>query len=229
MESFRANMIQQIEKIDKGIIFSISNLSFAVDKMPNVCVLLSELIKKGILKRFRKGSYYKPRKSLMGLGELPLFEEEKINFILQKYNGYITGAYAYNKLHITNQVPNFITIACLHPLRINQLNGTALKYTKAYVKPTATNSYMLILLDAIKDADKMPGLTAVEALQKIAQIIMGFSLKEITSISKLVTFYPPRTMHRLCLILQKIGYEEQCRTLKQSLNPTTKFHAYSLS
>ena len=88
---------------------------------------------------------------------------------------------------------------------------------------------MLILLDAIKDADKMPGLTAVEALQKIAQIIMGFSLKEITSISKLVTFYPPRTMHRLCLILQKIGYEEQCRTLKQSLNPTTKFHAYSLS
>lgn len=229
MESFRANMIQQIEKIDKGIIFSISDLSFAVDKTPNVCVLLSELSKKGVLKRFRKGAYYRPNKSLLGLGELPLFEEAKINFILHKYNGYITGAYAYNKLHITNQVANSITIACSQPLRIKELSGTSLKFTKAYVKPTAANRNLLILLDAIKDADKIPGLTAVEALQKIAQIIKGFSLKEITSLSKLITFYPPRTIHRLCLILQKLGYEQQYCTLKQRLNPTSKFSTYQLS
>lgn len=229
MESFRANMIQQIEKIDKGIIFSISDLSFAVDKTPNVCVLLSELSKKGLLKRFRKGAYYKPNKSLLGLGELPLFEEAKINFILQKYNGYITGAYAYNKLNITNQVPHSITIACSQPLRIKELDGTPLKFIKAYVKPTAANRNLLILLDAIKDADKMPGLTPVESLQKIAQFVKVLSLKQIKSLSTLVAFYPPRTIHRLCLIFQKIGYDEPCASLKQRLNPTSKFSIYQLS
>ena len=55
MESFRKNILQQIENIATGRIFTFRDLSFDNDKTANVAVLLSEQSKKGILV---KGSNY---------------------------------------------------------------------------------------------------------------------------------------------------------------------------
>ena len=64
MESFRKNILQQIECIATGRIFTFRDLSFDNDKTANVAVLLSEQSKKGILVRVEKGAYYRPRKSI---------------------------------------------------------------------------------------------------------------------------------------------------------------------
>ena len=62
MASFRKDILQQIERIDAGRIFTFQDLSFDTDKMANVAVLLSGQIRKGLLVRIEKGAYYRPRK-----------------------------------------------------------------------------------------------------------------------------------------------------------------------
>ena len=48
-----------------------------------------------------KGVYYRPRKSVLGLGKLPIYQDEQFRYLTQKLNGYITGAYVYNKMGLT--------------------------------------------------------------------------------------------------------------------------------
>ena len=73
MTSFRKEILQQIEQIDVGRIFTFRDLSFPNDKLANVAVFLSEQSKKGILMRVEKGAYFRPRKSALGLGTIPLY------------------------------------------------------------------------------------------------------------------------------------------------------------
>ena len=71
MASFRKEILGQIERIDTGRIFTFRDLSFETEKTANVAVLLSEQNRKGVLVRVEKGAYYRPKKSVLGLGKLP--------------------------------------------------------------------------------------------------------------------------------------------------------------
>ena len=79
MVSFRREILQQIERIDTGRIFTFRDLSFPNDKLANVAVLLSEQNKKGVLVRVEKGAYFRPRKSALGLGSLPVYQDEQFD------------------------------------------------------------------------------------------------------------------------------------------------------
>ena len=72
MASFRKEILGQIERIDTGRIFTFRDLSFETEKTANVAVLLSEQSRKGVLVRVEKGAYYRPKKSVLGLGKLCL-------------------------------------------------------------------------------------------------------------------------------------------------------------
>lgn len=79
----------------------------------NINVILNRLCKKGIIRNFYKGIYFKPVKNIFG--EMPL---DKNKVIIKKYlkdenediKGYITGAKLFNKLGLTTQVPNITNI-----------------------------------------------------------------------------------------------------------------------
>ena len=101
MASFRKEILGQIERIDTGRIFTFRDLSFETEKTANVAVLLSEQSRKGILVRVEKGAYYRPKKSVLGLGKLPVYQDEQFRYLTEKLNGYITGAYVYNKMGLT--------------------------------------------------------------------------------------------------------------------------------
>ena len=95
MASFRKEILGQIERIDAGRIFTFRDLSFETEKTANVAVLLSEQSRKGVLVRVEKGAYYRPKKSVLGLGKLPVYQDEQFRYLTEKLNGYITGAYVY--------------------------------------------------------------------------------------------------------------------------------------
>ena len=38
------------------------------------------------------------QKSVLGLGKLPVYQDEQFRYLTEKLNGYITGAYIYNKM-----------------------------------------------------------------------------------------------------------------------------------
>ena len=88
MASFRKEILGQIERIDAGRIFTFRDLSFDAEKTANVAVLLSEQSRKGLLVRIEKGAYYRPKKSVLGLGKLPVYQDEQFRYLTGKLNGY---------------------------------------------------------------------------------------------------------------------------------------------
>ena len=84
MASFRKEILGQIERIDTGRIFTFRDLSFETEKTANVAVLLSEQSRKGVLLLVEKGAYYRPKKSVLGLGKLPVYQDEQFRYLTEK-------------------------------------------------------------------------------------------------------------------------------------------------
>lgn len=166
MASFRKEILGQIERIDTGRIFTFRDLSFETEKTANVAVLLSEQSRKGVLVRVEKGAYYRPKKSVLGLGKLPVYQDEQFRYLTEKLNGYITGAYIYNKMGLTEQVATTITIATPNPVRRFRFKNLDIECVKAYcmVYPDESLVPYLRLLDAIKDMKRIPGTTDCDRL-----------------------------------------------------------------
>ena len=93
MKSFKSNIIKQIELIPEGKIFTFADLDFPIEKFANVAVIISMLSKEKTLVRVGKGAYYRPKQSSLGLGVLPVYQDEQLGYLTRKLDGYLTGAY----------------------------------------------------------------------------------------------------------------------------------------
>ena len=177
MASFRKEILGQIERIDTGRIFTFRDLSFETEKTANVAVLLSEQSRKGVLVRVEKGAYYRPKKSVLGLGKLPVYQDEQFRYLTEKLNGYITGAYVYNKMGLTEQVATTITIATPNPVRRFRFKNLDIECVKAYCMDYPDESLVpyLRLLDAIKDMKRIPGTTRTSTTGSRANISTGIA------------------------------------------------------
>ena len=188
MASFRKEILGQIERIDTGRIFTFRDLSFEMEKTANVAVLLSEQSRKGVLVRVEKGAYYRPKKSVLGLGKLPVYQDEQFRYLTEKLNGYITGAYVYNKMGLTEQVATTITIATPNPVRRFRFKNLDIECVKAYSMDYPDESLVpyLRLLDAIKDMKRIPGTTGQDIYNRVkSQYFNGYSLPELEKIVSL--------------------------------------------
>ena len=76
MQTFKDNILQQIEKIEVGKIFTTKDLKFPVEKLGQVNNILSVQNRKGILDKVENGAYYKPRISSLGLGKCAPSDKE---------------------------------------------------------------------------------------------------------------------------------------------------------
>ncbi len=227
MESFRKNILQQIECIATGRIFTFRDLSFDNDKTANVAVLLSEQSKKGILVCVEKGAYYRPRKSALGLGKLPIYQDEQFRYLTEKLNGYITGAYVYNKMGLTEQVATTITIATCYPVRHFRFKNLDVECVKAYYSDCTNESLIpfLRLLDAIKDMKHIPGTTEQDIYNRVkTQYFSHYSVAELKKVITLAKNYPPRVRKVVADILGDIKQAALQREMKKTLLPTTRFN-----
>lgn len=227
MASFRKEILQQIERIDTGRIFTFGDLSFPNDKLANVAVLLSEQSKKGVLVRIEKGAYFRPRKSALGLGSLPVYQDEQLRYITQKLDGYITGAYIYNKMGLTEQVSTTITIATPKPLRHFQFKNLDIESVKAYTTAyhDETNIPYLRLLDAIKDIRHIPGSTQQDIYERIKnQYFKNFSMQELIKVVSLTKDYPPRVRKIVADILGELEQHDLQQEISDTILSTTRFN-----
>ena len=223
MASFRKEILGQIERIDAGRIFTFRDLSFDTEKTANVAVLLSEQSRKGrkgVLVRIEKGAYYRPKKSVLGLGKLPVYQDEQFRYLTGKLNGYITGAYIYNKMGLTEQVATTITIAAPNPVRRFRFKNLDVECVKAYCMDCSDESLVpyLRLLDAIKDMKRIPGTTGQDIY------FNGYSLPELKKIVSLAKSYPPRVRKTVTDILGDIGQTVLQAEMAKTLLPTTRFN-----
>lgn len=226
MASFRREILGQIERIDAGRIFTFRDLSFDPDKTANVAVLLSEQSRKGELKRIGKGAYYRPKKSALGLGELPVYQDEQLRYLTEKLNGYVTGAYVYNKMGLTEQAATTMTIATPSPVRSFRFRNLEIECVKAYC-PDCRNENLipyLRLLDAVKDMKRIPGTTGQDIYDRVKSLYFNrYSPMELEKTVSLAKSYPPRVRKAVADILGDIGQASLQAEMKKTLLPTTRF------
>lgn len=227
VNSFRKSIKQQIDRIEPGRIFTFRDLTFDMDKTPNVAVLLSELSRKGIVVRVEKGAYYRPKNSLLGLGALPVYQDEQFRYLTEKLNGYVTGAYIYNKMGLTEQVATTITIASACPVRRFRFKNLEVECVKAYT-PTCQDENQLPylrLLDALKDMKNIPGATAQDIYDRVkSKYFKQYDLTELKKIVYLSRCYPPRVRRAVADLLGDIGQPELQSEISKTILPTTRFN-----
>ena len=90
-------------------------------------------------------------------------------YLTGKLNGYITGAYIYNKMGLTEQVATTITIATPNPVRRFRFKNLDVECVKAYCMDCSDESLVpyLRLLDAIKDMKRIPGTTGQDIYNRV--------------------------------------------------------------
>ena len=73
---------------------------------------INRLVKEKVILQFMKGVYYKPTKGIYGNKKLNVNKVISKKYINDNRNlkGYISGAYVFNKLGLTTQMPRVITI-----------------------------------------------------------------------------------------------------------------------
>lgn len=218
-------ILAKINRIDTGDVFGYDVLGINSDEVLAASKALSRLVDKGVIKRARKGYYYKPKVSVFGeqkpredvLLSLYLFEKNK-------QVAYVTGTRLYNRLGLTTQVPNAVRIASLDRQVKGKVGNTIVKPAKSYVKVTADNIKYLEILDVIKDLNTIPDLEKTDGIVYLKNVLRSFDAAEI---KKLVTYgasYPPKVRALLGALLEelKINFSTY-NVLKRSMNPSSSF------
>lgn len=213
-----------VAKITRNFVDSIENGKiFIYDDIPDdnkmgIAIELSRLYKKGIIKKVSKGKYYKPK--ITPFGEIGPSSEEKIkSFINTSENDYISGISNLNRLGLTTQVPNVITIASNQSSRKVKLQNATIKFVPKRNRSSKENIKLLQLLDALNSLKKIPNTSIDEAFRMIKIMIEKLEKKEQQSLAKLALNYPPRTKALVGAILKNVGLWEEAYKLKSTLNP----------
>lgn len=226
MLSFKENITRQIDRMESGKIFTFKELTFPHEKFANVSVILSQKSMRGELVRIEKGAYYKPKKSSLGLGSLPVYQDEQLKYLTNKLKGYITGPYIYNKMGLTEQVPSVITIAMAGPVRNFLFKKLSVETVKSYVTGPVSDDILpyLRLLDATKDIKKIPGRTEQDVYKLLkTKYFYHYDQPVLNKIVSLAVSYPPRVRKILSDILDDMDISGLRDELLQTIMPTTRF------
>lgn len=218
-------IVAKINRIDTGDVFGYDTLGLTSDEIIAGSKALSRLVDKGVIKRVRKGYYYKPKVSVFGeqkpredvLLSLYLFEKNK-------QVAYITGTRLYNRLGLTTQVPSSIRVASLDRQVKGKVGNVVIKPAKSYVKVTTDTIKYLELLDVIKDLNTIPDLQKSDGLVYLKRVIYNFDTAEI---KKLITYgvaYPPKVRALLGALLETMNVDTvNLSLLKKSINPSSSY------
>jgi hypothetical protein len=213
-----------IKTLPEDITFGYAELCIAKEDYQSAAKVLERLLKKEVIKKISKGVFYKPKQTVFG--ELkPGYNEQLKPFLFRngKRIAYVTGTSLYNELGLTTQMAFRIKIAS----RSNRIsiNRGALKATavKSYAEVTENNYQLLGFLDAIKDIKTIPDAKVKNSVKILNGKIKILNEKQIKEMLKYALLYPPRVRALLGAILENFDSSINIKTLKESLNPLTKF------
>lgn len=213
-----------IDRLPKGYIFTYEDFDVDVNKKEAIIKALNRMANSGKIEKLSKGKYFKPEKT--PFGALQPSQEQIVKDLLiedGKVIGYLTGYSIYNKLGLTTQVSNIIQIGK------NQTRPKFKRerYTISFVKQkniiTKKNIPLLQILDSIKYVKKIPDTTIKTSCLRFLEIIRNLSLDDKKELIRLSLKYPPSTRALLGALLDEIQNKSITISLKESLNPITKY------
>jgi len=221
MNSAATQVKTRIDSFPEGKVISYSDFT----DIPNtqaVALCLGRLVKSGSLKRLGKGKYYVPKETKFG--SVGPSESSIIELMIKEVGGgYITGPSVYNALGLTTQVANRITIVGNKAPRKAQLGKIKVRYLKAKFPIVQEDVYLLQLLDAIKDIQKIMDTTVDESIDKIKDKIKKLDENQTSKIIDYAAkYYRPAVRATLGAIMDELNIPK-ASLLKKTLTPLTVF------
>ncbi len=217
---YTKNMDTTKSKMKKKIL-SDSNFDkiWSIDDFKNfprmdVLKALSDFVKEGVLKRAKRGFYYRSKKTV--LGETSYTDLQlALSKAKSKCEFYcVSGLAGYNELGLTTQVPNNIVIACNYNLR----SKDKIKYIYRK-KPINGGKTERIVLDAIIDIKTIPDTTIENTINKIKALINSEKVS-LKSLVKSAFYETTRVKSVIGAIAQEFNFDSDLlNELKKSLNP----------
>ncbi|HRE42246.1 MAG TPA: DUF6088 family protein [Ignavibacteria bacterium] len=222
--SIAENITLIINRLPKGYVFTYADFITKVKGKEAVIKALNRLVVSGKIAKLSKGKYYKPENT--PFGKLLPNQAQVVKDLLEengKINGYLTGYSIYNQLGLTTQVSNTIQIGK------NQVrpNFKRERYYISFIKQkniiTKENIPCLQILDAIRYIKKIPDASVESSCKRFLEIIKKFSVKNINTLVRLASKYPPATRALLGALLDRLKKGNATESLFLSLNPITKY------
>jgi hypothetical protein len=220
------NVAQRIERtiagMQDGTVFKYQELGIAPTEYSAAAKAMERLKKKGIVDTATSGVFYKPKKTLFG--SLKPGEEELIKPYLYENNkriAYITGTALYNRMGLTTQIPQNISVASRGRRVITTIGNMQVRAVKSYADVSEDNYRLLEILDAIKDLKIIPDVDRKGAIQNLLSQLN--SLTDKGKLVKLAIQYPPRVRALTGAMLEQLGYKELASPLEESINPLSAY------
>lgn len=202
--------------------------NFNTEEKQAVAKELSNLFKKGILRRVAKGMYYKP--SYSRFGELsPTDTDLLIKYIeLTKDKiGYLSGTNIYRRMGLTTQLSKEFVIMNDTKKGILNMQDIHIKFVKSPIilKENLPNEdiKLLQILDALLDIKNIPACTPSNAVTIILYLVKNLQKEEKQKLYFFSLSYKPMVRALLGLIFNTISEIELSESIKKTLNPLTKF------
>ena len=213
-----------INRLPKGYVFTYEDFDIDVNKKEAIIKALNRMVNSGKISKLAKGKYFKPEKTPFGI--LQPSQEQIVKDLLDedgKTVGYLTGYSIYNKLGLTRQISNVIQIGKNQTRPKFQRE----RYTVSFVKQKNTiikkNVPLLQILDSIKYIKKIPDTNIKKSCLRFLEILKGLNLDDQKELIRLSLKYPPSTRALLGALLDEIQENPITYSLKESLNPITKY------
>lgn len=125
----------------------------------NIYVYINRLVKENKLVQFIKGIYYKPLKGAFGNKSLNINKVINKKYIHDKngQKGYLTGAYLFNKIGLTTQIPAYMLIVTNECPNANDYNNKKLGVIirKPKIEINEENYKYLQLFDVLINKDNI--------------------------------------------------------------------------
>lgn len=209
-----------IDTLNDGEIFTYADLP--VDNISAAAPVLSRMQSKGAIKRLSKGKYYKPKKGMFG--ELPPSDDEVLRSYMKTMgNTYITGLQAFNKMGLTTQVPNVVTLAGKGSSRKIKVKNMTIEVFEQKSSVESDDIWFYQMLDALDKIKKIPDTTPDDVVAYTIKSVSELKKKEKQKLAQLATERRPRTKALLGAVFQVLGDIEEASLLKKTLNPLSSY------
>lgn len=211
-------LIEYLQKTYKeGEIFFLDDIVSTNVNVQSVLVQLCGLIKRGSIRRLYKGMYYIPVVSEL-FGELYVSKEEIIKAFCKRTDGYVSGESVYNKFHLTEQVPNLVTIACKRKYPEINVQGIRINFIKNRVSPTGKDTFVLQILDCLDNLDGIAGTDQDTAFFRINTLVRSLNGRQMEKLVDYSLFFSSATRYKL----SKITEGETRNAVLKSINKLTR-------
>lgn len=194
-------------------------------KLPSgaVAKALSRLCRDGIIRRVRKGIYYRPVETILGTSIPNLIAVAEAATMIKGRHIAVSGYTGYNALGLTTQVAAKTTLVTSKPTKSSALKNNRIR-TIARPFYSSMKPEERWALDALRDINRISDTTPEAIVLRLIELLSSGKL----SFERLVRFSlrgePPRVRAVLGAIGERLNIaSELLDTLRDSLNTTTFF------